>query len=98
VECTQIISFQIPFMMEERKTKGSAESLFCLLDPVHHIMVIQENTHWLPIDAEKEPKDHVANLLKIPQVRTSSHRRTIPSVATRANKAHHCVSEFIFEV
>jgi len=65
----------------------SCRSLCCLVDPVHHIMVIQEKAHRLPVDAEKEPKDHIANLLKMPQVRTDSHPRTILTVATKENIA-----------
>jgi hypothetical protein len=36
--------------------------LFRLPNPIHHIMVVEENAHRLPVDAEKEPKYHVASL------------------------------------
>jgi hypothetical protein len=33
-------------------------------------MVVQENTHRLSVDAEKEPEYHVAGLLKVAQIST----------------------------
>jgi hypothetical protein len=36
-------------------------------------MVVEENAHRLPVDAEKEPKYHVASLLKVAQIRAGLH-------------------------
>lgn len=48
-------------VQNETEEKDGNTHLSCLLNPVHHIMIVQEKAHWLPIDAEKEPKYHVAN-------------------------------------
>ena len=54
--------------------KNGTEEAVCVLlsglrNPIHHIMVVQKNAHRLPVDAEKEPKYHVASLLKVAQIR-----------------------------